>query len=74
MLKILHSRFHQDVNSELPDVSGGFQRGRGTRDQIPNICWITGERKGIPEKNIYFFFIEYAKASDCVDHKKLENP
>ena len=57
MLKILHSRFHQDVNSELPDVSGGFQRGRGTRDQIPNIRCIMEKAQEF-QKNIYFCFIK----------------
>ena len=72
MLKILQARFQQYVNSELPDVQAGFRKGRGTRDQIANIHWIM--EKAIEfQKNIYFCFIDYAKAFDCVDHSKLEN-
>ena len=71
MLKILQSRLQQYVNWELSDVQGGFQKGRGTRDQIANICWIIEKAREF-QKNIYF--IDYAKAIDCVDHKKtVEN-
>ena len=70
MLKILQARLQQDVSCELPDVEAGFRKGRGTRDQIVNICWIT-EKAGEFQKNIYFCFIDYTKALDCVDHKKL---
>ena len=70
MLKILHARLQQYVNCELPDVQAGFRKGRGTRDQIANICWII--KKAIQfQKNIYFCFIDYAKAFDCVDHNNL---
>ena len=70
MLKILQARLQQYVNRELPDVQAGFKKGRGTRDQIPNIRWIM--KKGSEyQKNIYFCFIDHAKAFDCVDHKKL---
>ena len=72
MLKILQARLQQYVNRELPDVQAGFQKGRGTRDQIANILWIMGKAREF-QKNIYFCFIEYAKAIDCVDHNKLEN-
>ena len=72
MLKILQTRFQQYVNCELPDVQAGFRKGRGTRDQIANICWIIGKAKEF-QKSIYFCFIDYAKAFDCVDHNKLEN-
>ena len=68
MLKILQARLQQYVNHELPDVEAGFRKGRGTRDQIANIRWIIEKTK---EKNIYFCFIDYAKAFDCVDHNKL---
>ena len=70
MLKILQARLKQYVNRELPDVQAGFRKGRGTRDQIANICWIT-EKSRVFEKNTYFCFIDYAKAFDCVDHNKL---
>ena len=60
------------MNQELPDVQAGFRKGRGTRDQIANIRWIM-EKASKFQKNIYFCFIDYAKAFDCVDHKKLEN-
>ena len=70
MLKILQSRLQQYVNRELPDVQAGFRKGRGTKDQIANICWII-EKAGEFLKNIYFCFIDYAKAFDCVDHNKL---
>ena len=70
MLKILQARLQQYMNRELPDVQAGFRKGRGTRDQIPNIRWII--KKAIEfQKNIYFCFIDYAKAVDCVDHNKL---
>ena len=72
MLKILQVRLQQDVNRELPDVQTGFRKGRGTRDQIANIHWIS-EKASEFQKNIYFCFIDYAKAFDCVDHNKLEN-
>ena len=68
MLKILQARLQQYVNRELPDIQAGFRKGRGTRDQIANIRWII-EREF--QKNIYFCFIDYAKAFDCVDHNKL---
>ena len=70
MLKILQTRLQQYVNRELPDVQAGFRKGRGTRDQIANICWIMEKAREI-QKNIYFCFIDYAKAFDCVDHNKL---
>ena len=70
MLKILQARFQQYVNCELPDVQAGFRKGRGTRDQIANICWIIKRAKEF-QKNIYFCFIDYTKAFDCVDHNKL---
>ena len=70
MLKILQARLQQYVNRELPDVQAGFQKVRGTRDQIANICWIMEKAREL-QKNIYFCFIDYAKAFDCVDHNKL---
>ena len=70
MLKILQARLHQYVNRELPDVQAGFRKGRGTRDQIANIRWIIEKAREL-QKNIYFCFIDYAKAFDCVDHNKL---
>ena len=72
MLKILQARLQQHVNRELPNVQVGFRKGRGTRDQIANISW-TIEKAREFQKNIYFCFIYYAKAFDCVDHKKMEN-
>ena len=72
MLKILQARLQQYVNRELPDVQAVFRKGRGTRDQIANISWII-ERAREFQKNIYFCFINYAKAFDSVDHSKLEN-
>ena len=72
MFKILQAGLQQYVNCELPDVQAGFRKGRGTRDQIANICWIIKKVREF-QKNIYFFFIDYAKAFDCVDHNKLEN-
>ena len=70
MLKILQARLQQYINRELPDVQAGFRKGRGTRDQISNICW-SMEKARESQKNIYFCFIDYAKAFDCVDHNKL---
>ena len=70
MLKILQARLQQYVNRELPDVQAGFRKGRGIRDQIANICWIMEKAREF-QKHIYFCFIDYAKAFDCVDHKKL---
>ena len=70
MFKILQARLQQYMNSELPGVQAGFRKGRGTRDQIANICWIIKKAKEF-QRNIYFFFIDYAKAFDCVDHNKL---
>ena len=70
MLKILQARLQQYVNHELPDVQAGFRKGRGTRDQIANICWINKKAR-VFQKNIYFCFIDYNKAFDCVDHNKL---
>ena len=70
MLKILQARLQQYVNCELPDVQAGFRKGRGTRDQIYNICWIMEKAREF-QKNIYFCFIDYAKAFDCMDHNKL---
>ena len=70
MLKILQARLQQYVNCELPDVQAGFRKGRGTRDQIANICWIIKKAKEF-QKNIYFCFIDYAKSFDCMDHDKL---
>ena len=70
MLKILQARLQQYMNRELPDVQAGFRKGRGPRDQIANICWIMEKAREF-QKNIYFCFIDYAKAFDCVDHNKL---
>ena len=70
MLKILQARLQQYMNQELPDAQASFRKGRGTRDQIPNISWII-EKARECQKNIYFCFIDYAKAFDCVDHNKL---
>ena len=70
MLKILQARLQKYVNRELPDVQAGFRKGRGTRDQIANIRWIMEKAREF-QKNIYFCFIDYAKAFDCVDHNKL---
>ena len=70
MLKILQARLQQYVNCELPDVHVGFRKGRETRDQIANIHWIIEKAREF-QKNIYFYFIDYAKAFDCVDHNKL---
>ena len=70
MLKILQARLQQYVNCELPGIQAGFRKGRGTRGQIANIRWIIEKAREF-HKNIYFFFIDYAKAFDCVDHNKL---
>ena len=70
MLKILQARLQQYMNRELPDVEAGFRKGRGTRDQIANICWIIKKAREF-QKIIYFCFIDYAKAFDCVDHNQL---
>ena len=70
MLKILQARLQQYVNCELPDVQAGFRKGRGTRHQTANICWIIKKVREF-QKNTYFCFIDYAKAFDCVDHSKL---
>ena len=72
MLEILQTRLQQYANHELPDVQAGFRKGRGTRDQIANICWIIKKARKF-QKNIYFCFIDYAKAFDSVDCYKLEN-
>ena len=72
MLKILEDRLQQYINHELPDVQAGFGKGRGTRDHIANIRWIIKKAREF-QKNIYFCFIDYAKAFDYVDHNKLEN-
>ena len=72
MLKILQARLQQYVNRELPDVQAGFRKGRGTRDQIASLHWIIEKAREF-QKNIYFCFIDYAKAFDRVDHNKLEN-
>ena len=71
-MEFIWSVVQQYVYRELPDVEAGFRKGRGTRDQIANICWIM-EKARESQKNIYFCFIDYAKAFDCVDHNKLEN-
>ena len=70
MLKILQARLQQYVNRELPDVQAGFRKGKGTRDQIANICWIIKKAREF-QKNIYFCFFDYANAFDCVNHNKL---
>ena len=72
MLKILQARLQQNVNREIPEIQASFRKGRETRDQIANICWIIEKAKEF-QKNIYFCFIDYAKAFDCVDHNKLDN-
>ena len=72
MLKILQARLQQYMNHELPDVQAGFRKGRGTRDQITNTCWIIKKAREF-QKNIDFCFIDYAKAFDCVDYHKLKN-
>ena len=70
MLKILQAKLQQYMNRQLPDVQPGFRKGRGTRDQIANICWIIKKAREF-QKNMYFCFIDYAKAFDCVNHSKL---
>ena len=70
MLKILQAKLQQYVNHQIPDIQAGFRKGRGTRDQIPNICWIIEKAREF-QKNIYFCFIDYAKTFDCVNHHKL---
>ena len=70
MLKILQARLQQYMNHELPDVQAGFRKGRRTRDQITNVCWVIEKAREF-QKNVYFCFIDYAKAFDCVDHNKL---
>ena len=72
MLKILQARLQHYMNYELPDVQAGFRKDRETRDQIANICWIIKKAREF-QKNIYFCFIDFAKAFDCVDHNKLQN-
>ena len=72
MLKILQARLQQYVNRELPDVPAGFRKGRGTRDQIANICWIIKKAREF-QKNIYFCFTDYAKAFDCGSPQTVEN-
>ena len=72
MLQILQARLQQYMNGELPDVQARFRKGRGTRDQTANICWIIEKARQF-QKNNYFCFIDYTKAFDCVDHNKLEN-
>ena len=72
MLKILQARLQQYMNCEFPDVQAGVRKGRGTRDQIANICWVIEKAREF-QKNIYFCFIDYAKAFDCVDHITVEN-
>ena len=72
MLKILQARLQQYVKRELPDVQAGFRKGRGTRDQMANICWIIEKAREF-QKSIYFLFIDYTKVFDCVDQNKLEN-
>ena len=70
MLKILQARLQQYMNHELPDDQAGFRKGRGTRDPIANICWVIKKAREF-QKNIYFCFLDYAKAIDCMDHNKL---
>ena len=72
MLKTLQTQLQQDMNRELPDVQAEFRKGRGTRDQIANICWNIEKAREF-KKNIYLYFIDYSKAFDCVYHNKLEN-
>ena len=72
MLKILQARLQQYGNRELPDIQAGFRKGRGTRDQIANICWVIEKAREF-QKNIYFCFIDYTKAFVCVGHHKLWN-
>ena len=70
MLKILQASLQQYMTRELPDIQAGFRKGRGTRDQIANICWIIEKAREF-QKNIYFYFIDYIKGFNCVDHNKL---
>ena len=70
MLKIFQAGLQQYMSQEHPDVQARFRKGRGTREQIANICWITEKARKF-QKNIYFYFIDYAKAFDCMDHNKL---
>ena len=70
MLKILQARLQQYMNYELPGVQAGFRKSRGTKDHIANICWINEKAREF-QKNIYFYFIDYSKAFDCVDHNTL---
>ena len=72
MLKTVQAWLQKYVNCEIPDIPAGLRTGRGTRDQIANICWIMEKAREF-QKNMYFCFIDYTKAFDCVDHKKLEN-
>jgi len=72
MLKIFQARLQQYMNRELPDVQAGFRKHRGTRDQIANTRWIIKKAREF-QKNIYFYFVDYTKAFDSVDHNKLEN-
>ena len=72
MLKLLQARLQQYVHCELPDIQAGFRKGRETRDQVANTCWIMEKAREF-QKNIYFCFIDYTKAFDCVDQNKLEN-
>ena len=72
MFQILQARLQQYMNCELSDVQTGFRKGRGTREQIANICWIIEKAREF-QKNIYFCFTDYAQTFDCVDHNKLEN-
>ena len=71
MLKILQARLQQYMNCELPDVQAGFRKGRGTRDQIANICWISEKAREFQKKYVCFCFIDFTKVFDCVDHNKL---
>ena len=71
MLKILQARLQQYVNQGLQEAQAGFRKGRGTRDQIANICWIIEKARELKKKKIYFCLIDYAKAFDYVDHNKL---
>ena len=71
MLKILQAKFKQCMNHELADVQAGFRKGKGTRDQIANLLWIIEKARDF-QKNIYFCFVDYAKAFDCMDHNKLQ--
>ena len=72
MLKILQARLQRYISQELPDVEAGFRTARGTRDHVVNIRWIIKKAKEL-QKSIYFCFIDYTKAFDCMDHNKLEN-